>query len=203
MANEIELRAPVDEIEFDKLVQRIAALPDYRVQRRCFIDYSTFLEGIGTRVLDVRLRITDSVPEIIVKRGQFGGSIREEAAVDFSLDQLESGLNLMNLLGYSKGVAGGRRIHRGTDNGIELALQEVLDFSQPTHTAARFIEVEAMQSGGDDETAVLGLNKYLADLGLEPFSITDWNSFVEHLNAHYNGVYEHGVTDPGIVRLLG
>ena len=203
MHKEIELRALVGEGEFAALLRRISLLPDYRIQRRCFIDYSTFLEGIGTRVLDVRLRITDATPELIVKRGEFGASVREEAAVTFPLDQLEAGLSLMNLLGYSKGVAGGRRIHRGTDNGIELALQEVMDFSRPNNVAARFIEVEATGISGDDADVVAQLTEYLGDSGLTPFSIPEWNSFIEYLNSNYNGIYEHEITDPNVIRALG
>lgn len=202
MGREVELRALVPEQSFDRILSRVSRLSDYRVQCRCFIDYSTFLEGVGERRLDVRVRITGSVPEIVVKRGEFGGAVREEAVVKFDLEELDQALALMNLLGYSKGVAGGRRIHRATDGEIELALQEVLDYGT-SRPAAFFVEVEDVSGSDDEAAAIARLESYLRDLHLSAFTVGQWNNFVEDLNRRFNGVYEHGVTDPDIIRRLG
>ena len=185
------------------MLQHVSECAGYHVQRRCFIDYSTFLEGVGTRKLDVRLRITNSVPEVIVKRGLFGAAVREEASIKFAIDQLSDGLNMMNLLGYSKGVAGGRRIHRAKDGAIEIALQEVLDYKDPQKVGAYFIEVEDLSGRTDENSSVAGLRSYLTRFGFTAFTLGKWNRFVEELNRRYNGVYEHGVTEADVIRRLG
>lgn len=65
---EVELRGPLDEISHKKLLQYLETngkLADR--QSRFLIDYSTFLEGIGGRKSDIRLRVTNGRVELIVK----------------------------------------------------------------------------------------------------------------------------------------
>ena len=153
MATEIELRAHVTEAQAKTLKDELGKAADAVVQSRCFIDYSTFIEGIGERRLDVRVRVTNGSPEFVVKRGQFGGAKREEAIARILPEDLSGALSVMALLGYEKGVAGGRRIHRGTVGEVEIAVQEVLDFKNPTQAADCFVEVEYVGKLHDDKKA--------------------------------------------------
>lgn len=202
MAKEVELRARVDAEAKQRLVEYLAMQAGVRVQTRCFIDYSTFLEGIGERRMDVRFRMTDGIPEIVVKKGEFGAAIREEAAARLHEADVEGGLALMALLGYQKGVCGGRRITRATVGNVEFALQDVLDFSEPTNVADCFVEVEFVGEGNERD-ALTQLQSSLADFGLVPFSIDSWNSYIAELNVLWNGVYVHGETPVEVVRALG
>lgn len=205
MGKEVELRARVDTEAKQRLASYLAAQAGVRVQTRCFIDYSTFLEGIGERKLDVRFRMTDGIPEIVVKKGVFGAAVREEAAARLLEADAEGGLSLMALLGYQKGVCGGRRICRVTVGDIEFALQDVLDFAEPSHVADCFLEVEYVGDVGDaDEVkAQAELNSCLSQFGLTAFSIEQWNAYIAELNERWNGVYVHGETPIDVVRSLG
>ncbi len=203
MAKEIELRAPVSEADSRKLFAIIQQAGPVRRQSRCFIDYSTFLEGIGERKLDVRVRVTNGDPEIIVKKGEFGGSVREEAALPFAALRLEDALTVMSLLGYVKGVAGGRRIVRAHVGDIEVAFQEVLDFANPDFVGDRFVEVEFTGAVTDDGVAVTALSRFLSSVGLRAFSTDEWNAYVAKLNETLNGVYVHGETPVSVIRKLG
>lgn len=202
MSKEVELRARVDAEAKQRLASYLAAQAGVRVQTRCFIDYSTFLEGIGERKLDVRFRMTDGIPEIVVKKGVFGAAVREEAVARLLEADAEGGLSLMALLGYQKGVCGGRRITRVVVGDIEFALQDVLDFAQPNHVADCFVEVEYVGSA-NETVAQLELHSCLAQFGLTAFSIDQWNAYIAELNALWNGVYVHGETSVDVVRALG
>ena len=81
-------------------------------QKRLLLDYSTFVEGVGQRTLDVRLRITNGRLELIAKRGEFGGTNREEASLFIDESDLDSALGFYSLLGYSKAVVCVRHITR-------------------------------------------------------------------------------------------
>src|SRR6266404_5944073 len=110
---EVELRGPLNEIAYENL---ISVLNEKGIlikkQNRFLLDYSTFLEGIGERKLDVRVRITNGKVEIIVKKGKFGGTSREEVSIFPEGESFETTLKLMSLLGYNKAVACDRRIIR-------------------------------------------------------------------------------------------
>jgi len=203
MSVEIELRAHVSSPRMAAIRQLMLTATSCTKQARSFIDYSTFLEGIGERKLDVRVRVTNGVPEIVVKRGQFGGAVRHEAGVSLDPADLEKVLELMALLGYSKGVLGGRRIHRAKFHNVEVALQEVLDCRDPTVVGDVFVEVEYLGAAIDHTAAERELRQFLAAYELEPFTVDQWNSYVKSLNEKWNGVYEHGVTPADDVRALG
>lgn len=203
MISEIELRAKVDENTFASIKQEVEKHGSISIQTRCFIDYSTFVEGIGERRLDVRVRVTNGVPEIVVKRGIFGAAVREEAAARVVSEDLEKALSVMALLGYEKGVMGGRRIHRGMIGDVEVAAQEVLDFNQPSVIAERFVEVEYIGASTDHKVAESSLRNFLEERKIKPFTIPEWNLYIAELNKKWNGVYEHGNTSVSSVRELG
>lgn len=203
MAKEIELRARLGPDQFSALQNELRAANGYTEQRRCFIDYSTFIEGIGERKLDVRIRVTNGMPEIAVKKGQFGGAVREEALLPFEDARLEHALSVMALLGYTKGVAGGRRIYRGRIGDVEVALQEVLSFNNPSVIGEQFVEAEYVGASDNESEGVRTVTQFLSTRRIEPFSVDAWNEFVRALNESLNGVYEHGQTPTEIIRKLG
>lgn len=205
MSSEIELRAHVHLADYDRVRNLILNSPDVSIQSRCFIDYSTFIEGIGERKLDVRFRLTNGTPEIIVKKGEFGGAVRQECSVKLYPDATEKALTLMSLLGYQKGVCGGRRIIRSIIGDVEFALQEVLDFANPGNTADSFLEVEYIEESSKKDVSeqISELRSELEKMGLRPFSAHEWNEYVAMLNKKWNGVYLHGETSPEVIKKLG
>ena len=64
---EVEVRGPLAKEKFSDLVKLFAAKNiKVREKDRILIDYSTFLEGgVENRDKDIRLRVTNGVPEII------------------------------------------------------------------------------------------------------------------------------------------
>src|SRR3989344_8782456 len=73
---EIEIRGPLSKEKFDNLVSLFEVEGKKITEKdRVLIDYSTFLEGgVENRQKDIRLRVTNGVPEVVVKIGKWGGS---------------------------------------------------------------------------------------------------------------------------------
>ncbi len=202
MKKEIELRAKVSDESYSAILEAVSSSTSVKHQRRCFIDYSTFISGIKERELDVRVRVTNGHPELVAKKGLFGASIREEAVVGIDEMSLADCLSFMSIIGYHKGVCGGRDIKRFMLGDIEVALQNVLDFSSPETVLDRFVEVE-YQGDGSEENALASLRNLLAEWNVKEFSIDDWDDYVLALNESANGVYEHGATPVETILLLG
>lgn len=123
--------------------------------------------------------------------------------MQFEPKQLPNALAVMALLGYVKGVAGGRKIFRGQIGNVELAIQEVLDFANPKVVRERFVEVEYMGETHDETAAENDLRSFLSARGISSFTIEEWNAYVKSLNERWNGVYVHGETSPDVIRALG
>jgi adenylate cyclase class IV len=200
---EVELRGPLNETEYQQLkafLQEQGAL--VKIQNRFLLDFSTFLEGIGERKLDVRARVTNGKVELIVKKGKFGGTSREEASI-FPSDTLEGTLKFMSLLGYSKAVACDRGIERYKVGDIEVAIQDVRNFSQPGTIHSRFFEAEIMADVATEKAATEQIRDFLKKQGLREFSENEWNEYVAKMNNEANGVFNCLEDDIALVADLG
>lgn len=193
---EVELRGPLT----DEVWRRLVSLCDNRGkclsrENRFLVDYSTFLEGIGTRRLDVRVRVTNRIVEIVVKQGRFGGASRAEAAVRVADGDLGGALGVMALLGYKRGVACDRGIVRYELEGIEFAIQDVRRYRRPDEIHSRFYEAEIRADEASRSEAEEKIRNLLARLELPIFSEEAWNEYVAKMNDEANGVYDFDVDD--------
>lgn len=191
---EVELRGPLNNEEYNSLCEYLESNGDLiGKENRFLLDYSTFKEGVGERKLDVRVRITNGKPEIVVKKGRFGGASREEGSVFLEGSSLKSAVHLMSLLGYTKAVACDRGIIRYNCDGVEVAIQDVRYFPKKLeeNLFARFFEVEIIS---DESNKVKDENKILAwvkDRKLSLYSEDEWVEFVELMNTKANGVFDY------------
>jgi len=81
---EVEIRGPLSQEQYQAVITYFEARgKKLDEKKRTFIDYSTFLEGgVRERDKDIRVRVTNGVPEIIVKLGSWGGAeARKELSV--------------------------------------------------------------------------------------------------------------------------
>ena len=189
---EVELRGPLDPKGYEALITLLKEKGRLiKKQNRFFLDYSTFLEGIGERTLDVRARVTNGKVELIVKKGKFGGTSREEASIFPEGANLADALKFMSLLGYTKAVACDRGIERYEIDGIEFAVQDVRDFTQPGQIHSRFFEAEIMTDESGKSAAVEKIRNFLTNHNLKEFLEQEWNEYVAVMNKEANGVFDY------------
>ncbi len=96
-------------------------------KHRVLIDYSTFLgDGLKNRKKDIRLRITNGNPEIIVKLGDWNSSShRKELSVFTETGSFDTLVQIYAALGYTKGMLCERTTKAYNYDGIEFAIVEV------------------------------------------------------------------------------
>jgi|JI9StandDraft_1071089.scaffolds.fasta_scaffold224554_1 predicted adenylyl cyclase CyaB len=184
---EVEMRGTLESLSIPKLVEKILSEGKF-IQRkeRVLIDYSTCLpeQGVEGRKLDIRLRNTNKVSEIILKTGAWGGSdARREYAVKTN-DSFDTLVQIYKLLGLSKGVLCVRNIDVYTYHGVEIALVEV-----PGHSYFFEAEIELAETEGT-EKARAQLKEVLHKLGLTAYSDADYFAYIEVLNKEANTIFD-------------
>ncbi len=187
------MRGLVPESELERIKEFLENNAEFKGKKeRILLDYSTFLEGgVRERTLDIRARITNGVPEMIIKKGSWGGSdSREEISVIGQEGSFTNMVRLYAALGYKKAVLVERNslVYRYGDT--EIALVEV-----PGHS--HFFEVEKeVQDKDDIGKAQEEIKQVCAELGLSVFSDDEWFDYVELLNKEANGVFDFDTDGP-------
>jgi len=184
---EVEMRGLLEPARIPSLVEKILTEGEF-IQRkeRVLIDYSTCLpeQGIEGRELDIRLRNTNKVSEIILKTGAWGGSdARREYSVKTN-DSFDTLVQVYKLLGLSKGVLCLRNIDVYTYRGVEIALVEV-----PNHSYFFEAEIELNETEGTDN-AQSTLKEVLVSLELTTYSDKEYFDYIELLNKEANTFFD-------------
>jgi len=185
---EIEIRGPLSKEEFDNLVSFFEIEGKKTGEKdRVLIDYSTFLDDeIENRKKDIRLRVTNGIPEIIVKLGSWGGTEhRKELSVFAKQGDFDTLVEIFAALGFSKGVLCVRKSKVYEYKGIEFALVEV-----PGHSY--YYEAEKMASTENDANLILEeIRMVCRDLNLNIFDKDQFFEYIKKLNNESNEIFEH------------
>jgi adenylate cyclase class IV len=185
---EIEIRGPLSKEEFNNLVKTFDNSGKKKSEKdRVLIDYSTFLEGgVENRKKDIRLRVTNGIPEIIVKIGEWGGSEqRKELSVFTKQGEFDTLVEIFGELGFDKGMLCVRKSKVYEYKGIEFALVEV-----PGHSY--YYEAEKMASGNENgDELVKGIENVCKELSLDIFDKKQFFEYVEKLNKEYNEIFDY------------
>ena len=185
---EIEIRGPLTKEKFDNLV----CLFDARAKKitekdRVSIDYSTFLEGgVENRHKDIRLRVTNGIPEIIVKVGEWGGvEQRKELSVFAKPGEFDTLVEVFGALGFYKGMLCVRKSKVYEYKDIEFALVEV-----PEHSY--YYEAEKMAHEKEDADKIIKeMSDICKNLGLKVFDKKQFFEYIDTLNKESNEVFEY------------
>jgi adenylate cyclase class IV len=183
---EVEVRGLLSTEEYTKLKSFFDENAEKKeVKDRILIDYSTFLPGgVEGRKKDIRLRVTNGIPEIIVKLGEWGGSeSRKELSVTTAPGTFDLLTEIFAALGYEKGVLAVRKSHVYDYKGTEFALVEV-----PGHSY--YFEAEKMAHEGEDANELITeMNVICEELGITVFSKEEFFSYIQKLNKEANDVF--------------
>jgi len=185
---EIELRGPLTKEQYDSLIKKFSEQGEFvQDKNRVLIDYSTMIpdQGIEGRNKDIRLRVTNKKPEIIVKLGAWGGNEqREELSILTEEGTFDTLVKVYNALGYGKGVLCERNSKVYNYNGVEFALVEV-----PNHSY--FFEAEkVVTTEGEKDQAQKDIEKVCMDLDLSIYTDQEFYDYVEQLNKEANEVFD-------------
>lgn len=185
---EVEVRGPIrDTGEYERVLAVLEREGTFvREDKRVIVDYSTFLDGgVRERTLDIRARITNGEPEMIIKRGTWGGDeVREEVSVPVHRGKFFDLLRAYALLGYTKGVLVVRKSKVYQYRDAEFVLVTI-----PNHSS--FFEVERIvEHEAEHDAARAALEEVVQSLVLETFSDEEWFAYIETLNREANGIYD-------------
>ena len=155
------------------------------VKHRVLIDYSTFLgDGLRNRKKDIRLRITNGQPEIIVKLGDWTSSNhRKELSVFTEEGSFDRLVQIYAALGYEKGMLCERITQVYEYNDIEFALVEI-----PGHSY--HFEAEIMSDEDNISDARRHIEKVCGELGMTIFTDDEYMNYIETLNKEANEVFD-------------
>lgn len=185
---EIEIRGPLLKEKFEDLVKFFESNGKKKSEKnRVLIDYSTFLEGgVENRKKDIRLRVTNGIPEIIVKVGEWGGNEqRKELSVFTKQGEFDTLVEIFGELGFSKGMLCVRKSKVFEYKNIEFALVEV-----PNHSF--YYEAEKMATGSENGDGLIKeIENVCKDLNLEIFNKKQFFDYVEKLNKESNEIFEY------------
>jgi len=188
---EIEIRGPLSKAKFDELADKFSREGKIICEKdRILIDYSTFLPGsIEERKKDIRLRVTNGVPEIIIKLGSWGGSDqREEISVLTQPGQFDSLVQIFKALGLNKGMLCQRKSKVFEYQDIEFALVEV-----PNHSY--YFEAEKMVDENENKNSVTQeITNLCQSLGLRVFSQKDFFDYIHQLNNEVNEIFDSSIS---------
>lgn len=186
---EIELRGSLTKEQYDSLIKKFSQEGEFvQDKNRVLIDYSTMIpdQGIEGRDKDIRLRVTNKKPEIIVKLGGWGGNEqREELSVITEEGTFDTLVKIYNALGYDKGVLCVRNSKVYNYQEVEFALVEV-----PSHSY--FFEAEkVVTSESEKDQAQKDIEKVSNSLGLTTYTDQEFYDYVEQLNREANEVFDY------------
>jgi adenylate cyclase class IV len=185
---EIEIRGPLSKEEFDNLVKLFEVEGEKTSEKdRVLIDYSTFLEGgIEKRKKDIRLRVTNGVPEIIVKVGEWGGTEqRKELSAFTKPGEFDTLVEIFGELGFIKGILCVRKSKVYEYKGIEFALVEV-----PGHSY--YYEAEKMATNKENgDNLIKEIENVCKELKLSIFDKKQFFEYVNKLNKEANEVFDY------------
>ena len=154
-------------------------------KHRVLIDYSTFLgDGLKHRKKDIRLRITNGKPEIIVKLGDWTSlNHRKELSVFTERGSFDTLVQIYAALGYKKGMLCERITEVYNYDDIEFAIVEV-----PGNSF--HFEAEIMADEGGIEAAKNHIQEVCEELGLEIFTDEGYIAYIEKLNKEANEIFD-------------
>lgn len=185
---EIEFRGPLTKDEYSRLNKYLKLNGSFKQSKeRISIDYSVFIpkEGLEGRNNDIRLRVTNKIPEIIVKIGKMGGAEnRKEISVLANQGDFDKLIQIFAAIGLTRGILCVRKSKVYEYKGIEFTLVEV-----PNHSF--YFEAEKLISSNINKShAQQYIRKICKELNLKLFNNKTLFSYIKKLNKEANEVFD-------------
>ena len=185
---EIEVRGPLNKDQYNHLLKFLSQKGKKKsYKKRILIDYS---ESIGNKKLDkrnvdLRIRSTNGIPEIILKRGKWAAQdARDEISILTKRGSFDKLVQFFGAVGITKGVLCERNISVFDYKNIEFAIIEI---------AGEYYTYEAeilLDNKNDSEASKKKINEVCHNLGLDIFSDKEFFDFIKMLNKSINKKFD-------------
>lgn len=180
---EVEFIGNISKEQFDSLKNKFQQVGKFKKKKKR-ISFMYFKNGVPEKYssaeddeVDLRIRITNGEPEIIVKQGKFTAThSRKETSIFFKPSEIEKYLDFLMALGWKRGVIYAAETHVYEHKGIEFSLVEIGDYGYN-------FEAEILTEESKVESAKKKITEELNTLGLKPF---DEKALDEQCNAINN-----------------
>jgi len=179
---EIEYIGKISKEKFEELKEKFGAEGKAKKnkQRISFMYFRdkipADLEEIKDEDTDLRLRVTDVKPEVIVKKGLFTGShARKETSIEFPIEKIEDYVDFLSSLGWNLGVIYATETFVFEYKGIEFSLVEIKDYGYN-------FEAEILTNEENEIKAREKILEELKKLGLEAFDEKGLNKQCNNIN---------------------
>src|SRR5258708_34086203 len=174
---EVEITGPLTSGESIRIREEGAAWCFKGHFDRYMINFTT--AEMRSKQLDLRARVTNGSPELVVKHGEWGSGKRIETIVQCERGQFESLVKAIVAIGFLQGIGCRRIIERFTDDEVEFSIIEV-----PRYTT--FYEAELLAPVGEEDVAMDRLLEWARSRCLRVFTKEEFLKFIDDLDANAN-----------------
>jgi len=138
------------------------------------------IKEIKDEPVDLRFRVTNKQPEVVLKYGIFSGeNARKEITLPLKPEEVENQIEFLKLLGWYVVVVYAVKTYVYDYNNIEFALVDIKDYGYN-------FEAEIMCVEGEIENSKESLKKELDILGLKPFDSEGLDNQCNAINNNKN-----------------
>lgn len=179
---EVEFIGKLSKEKFEKLKELFTRKGEFKGEKNR-LSFMYFREKIPRDIkeiknekVDLRFRITNKKPEIVLKYGTFNAShSRKEISILINPSDCEKYLEFLSLLGWNIGVIYATKTYVYNFKGIEFSLVEIKDFGYN-------FEAEILSSKKDIEKSKKRIIALLKKLNLKPFDEKGLNKQCNKIN---------------------
>ncbi len=181
---EIEVRGPLTKEKFDQLAQFLQSNGAFQHKSKRLSVCYTILRPEDKEVtsdLDIRARITDNEPELVIKVGKWRGSdIRKEVAVQVKRGEFANLIAVCATMGYTEAIVSESLTSVFQYRDVEFSLVNKSDHSY-------FFEAEILvESSADKEQVQQSIQDLCHQLGLTLFTDEQFFDYIKLLNKEVN-----------------
>lgn len=134
------------------------------------------IKEIKDEEIDLKIRITNDKPEIVIKKGIFGSlNTRKEVSIFFEKEEIQKYIDFLSILGWSLGVIYTTNSHIYEYENIEFSLVKIGGYGYN-------FEVEILCDKKDVNKAKEKIEKMLKKLNLNKMSEEDLNKQCNIIN---------------------
>ena len=181
---EVEVRGPLSHPQFNQLTKFLTQNGTFKQKNHRLSVCYTILRPEDKDIssdLDIRARITNDEPELVIKIGKWRGSdIRKEVAIQLKRGEFSNLIAICATLGYTEAIVTENMTMVYEYKGVEFSLVDKIGHSY-------FFEAEMLVDEKADKNVIQKqIQSLCQELGLSLFSDEEFFAYIKLLNKEAN-----------------